>query len=329
MQRVLQNLCCCRGRPHAVDMPRIPASVERDYELLDLVGEGKTCRVMRGKAKAQDTASPPNVAIKLVATSYLSTPSRVDALAAEIRALSLLRTEARVLSLIGVYEDDAHVAIVTELVSGGELMAALGARKTLNEHTVRTLVRELVDVLAHMHSMGLTHRDLKPENMLLDTADHLKLIDFGVAHFRDTDGPMVGLCGTGPFMAPEVFDKETAYTAKVDVWSLGVCVFVLLTGHAPFEGRFLSQLEDKIRLGEYALPSHQQLSATARSFIATCLNVDVAERPTAKRLLQHPWLDLNQVQSVFNVPFGSDHMACIRAYAAASTAVCVHKPPPA
>ncbi|KAG9416101.1 hypothetical protein AC1031_000500 [Aphanomyces cochlioides] len=316
MHRLLS--CCCRRQK---EVPFVQAPVERDYELLDVVGEGKTCRVVRAKSRAEPEKI---VAVKMVQVAYLSTQSRVDALNAELRVLSMLHDEPQVLWLVDVYKDEAKIAIVTELVGGGEVVPALtSGRASVNEHRIRTLVRELVQVVAAMHSRGITHRDLKPENLLLDRiGDHLKLIDFGVAHIAADGESMVGLCGTGPFMAPEVFDKDTPYTNKVDIWALGVCTFVLLTGHVPFEGKFMSQLEDKIREGEYMVPSHQQLSTTARSFLATCLNIDAAQRPSAKALLRHPWLDLNQTQNVFSIPFGEEHMRCLQAYA--TKAPCSH-----
>ncbi|ETW08351.1 CAMK protein kinase [Aphanomyces invadans] len=331
MHRLCKRLACCsRRRREEDDIVAITRrSVEEDYDLLHVVGDGKTCRVYRAQSKVDPKSI---VAVKVIQTAYLSTPSRVDALQCELRALSQLRAHPRVLTLFAVYQDDNTVALVTSYVRGGQLVPALCARNSINEHTIRQLVRELVEVLAEMHSRGITHRDLKPENLLLDDGDHLKVVDFGIAHIQGTDDagnkssqPMVGLCGTGPFMAPEVFNKDVPYTSKVDIWALGVCVYVLLTGHVPFESKFMSVLEDKIRAGDYSMPSHQQVSATARSFVATCLNVRAADRPSATSLLRHPWLDLDQVQSVFTVPFTPDHMACLAAYANPSTAApCIH-----
>ncbi|RHZ33996.1 hypothetical protein DYB37_003510 [Aphanomyces astaci] len=325
LHRLYDHLVCCGRRRRRQDdtVPITHRSVEVDYELLNVVGAGKTCRVYRARAKQDATTI---VAVKVIQTSYLSTPSRVHALECELRALSQLRAQPQVLTLLAVYQDDTTVALVTSYVGGGQLVPALCARKSINEHTIRTLVRELVEVLAAMHSLGITHRDLKPENLLLEEADRLKVVDFGISHIDDSNHPpMVGLCGTGPFMAPEVFDTNVPYTSKVDIWALGVCVFVLVTGHVPFEAKFMSAMEDKIRAGEYTLPPHQHVSATARSFVATCLNTVASNRPSAKSLLLHPWLDLNQVQSVFSIPFSDDHMTCLQSYANPTTAPpCIH-----
>ncbi|OQR98151.1 protein kinase [Achlya hypogyna] len=308
MDRVLGCFRCCRPPPPpaAPLYTPIERDITFDYDLRDVVGQGKTCSVYR----ATDRTTGAVVAVKRVATEYLSTPSRLDALTTELSVLSLVKGHKHVLSLVAVYQDAAFVSIVTEYISAGHVFEVFQEQSAVNEHTIRGIVREVVEVLVELHKQGITHRDIKPENLLLDAAGHVRVIDFGIAHLK-AQGPMTGLAGTGPYLAPEVF--STTYTAKVDVWALGVTTFVLLTGHLPFEAPFMSQMEDMIRLGQYSLPSGAQLSAPAQSFVASCLLTDAAKRPTAKSLLAHPWLNLNTTLVEYSAPL--PQLPCIHAYA--------------
>ncbi|KDO32578.1 CAMK/PHK protein kinase [Saprolegnia parasitica CBS 223.65] len=306
MNRVLACFRCCRRRPPPPDgelCTILRSDIAADYDLLDTIGQGKTCVVVRAKAKATGHV----VAVKRVATEYLSTPSRVDALSTELRVLSSVRGHPHMLSLVAVYQDDAFVSIVTEYIPAGHVFDVFQEQSSVTEHTIRCIVREVVDVLVELHKKGITHRDIKPENILLDAAGHVRVIDFGIAH---TDKNMTGLNGTGPFLAPEVF--SSTYSSKVDIWALGVTTFVLLTGHFPFEAPFMSQMEDMIRLGQYSLPSGAQLSMHAQSFVATCLLTDAAKRPSAKALLSHPWLNLNTTLVEYSTPL--PQLPCLHAY---------------
>jgi serine/threonine protein kinase len=202
-------------------------------------------------------------------------------------------------------------------------MHVLTAHKAINEHTIRTLVAELTNALASLHARGITHRDLKPENLLLGSDGHLRLIDFGLAHIHNKSAPQ-GLCGTGPFMAPEIFNTEKSYSSKVDIWALGACTYVFLTGHLPFEAHFMSQMEDKIKAGKYSLPVGHIISPPAQDFIRACLTVDVNTRPSAKDLLHHPWLNRNENLPQYTKTFADSHWQCLRAYVDRDI-ICLHK----
>ena len=140
------------------------------------------------------------------------------------------------------------------------------------------------------------HRDIKPENILVHKGENgeltLKLTDFGFASFFDPSTGLQQVLGSPLYMAPELV-REQSYTERVDVWSVGVVAFVLLTGKPPFFGKSKSAIKHSILEGEADFGLTQaNLSVFATQFVNQCLQKDPEKRPSMKELVTHPWLDL-------------------------------------
>jgi serine/threonine protein kinase len=122
-------------------------------------------------------------------------------------------------------------------LSGGELFDAICEQEFYKENDARRVMTSITNAVRYMHSHGVMHRDLKPENLILcsNSADtDLKLIDFGFATtFGPGISPEVRLCGTPGYVAPEML-RGDQYGGEVDMWSLGVIMYVLLAGMPPF-----------------------------------------------------------------------------------------------
>lgn len=307
-------------------------SLEAEYELLQVLGEGKTGQVVL----ARHRRSGAEVAVKLVPIAYLDTPARQQALRSEIDILRNVRYPS-VLKLLAVFHESDRVAVVTERAVGGELLPALCDGDALGERDVARIVRELLGVLAHLHARGITHRDVKLENVLSKAGEGQRaatssvlLIDFGLAHWskrtsagagasdaaaRQETTVMTGMNGTSHYMAPEMFGRNSTYGCEIDVWALGVVTFVLLFGRFPFDGRFLSQVEDKIAACDFSFPPDLAPLVTreATKFIEYLLIVNPRERPPAAMALRHPWLRKDR-ESTPNTPFNAYHMAQLRQF---------------
>ncbi|XP_011306336.1 ovarian-specific serine/threonine-protein kinase Lok isoform X1 [Fopius arisanus] len=195
--------------------------------------------------------------------------------------------------------DTSHkVFIVLELMEGGELFDRISRASGLPEKVTKFMFWQICDAVAYLHSQGITHRDLKPENILLASDAKYPLVkvsDFGMSKFLDAPSMLKTYCGTPLYVAPEILRRRGmgAYTAQVDVWSLGVILYVMLSGLCPFtQNDPTMPLDQQIIRGFYRFPSHKfdDVSIEARDLIKSMLKVNPVRRKTMKQVLAHSWL---------------------------------------
>jgi len=140
-----------------------------------------------------------------------------------------------------------------ELLGGGEILdKVLKSGKSMQEKEAATIFEKILQALLHCHGENIMHRDIKPENIMYDNYGNIKLIDFGFALVskKKTDHD---IAGTPYYIAPEVLTG--IYDKKCDVWSLGIVLYQLLTGHHAFDGHSQNELFDKIKRGKFHMPS--------------------------------------------------------------------------
>lgn len=176
------------------------------------------------------------------------------------------------------------IYLVTELVEGGELLDYISQHDSLPESEARRLLRQLVDALRYLHSQNIVHRDLKLENILLDAYGNIKIIDYGLGNFYDPTGQHLlnTFCGSPDYAAPEMW-KAAPYTGpEVDVWSLGVILYVLVTGFVPFgSSALIVQLQ-------YRWPSSTKPSPELQDLVDRIFKAR-EDRITLEAIAQHPW----------------------------------------
>lgn len=135
-----------------------------------------------------------------------------------------------IVNLVDFFTSEKTFHVVLELARGGDVFGRLSKRLTYKETDARTLARNLLSSVEFIHSKAYVHRDLKPENLLLkdlaDDSNGLMVADFGFAK-KNPDGMLKTRCGTPAFVAPEIC-KGVTYGEKIDVWSCGVILFLLL-----------------------------------------------------------------------------------------------------
>lgn len=150
-----------------------------------------------------------------------------------------------VIKLYEVYEDEELIYLVMELLRGGELFKRLQGRGIFNEEYCANLLYNLIAGLAYVHTRNVLHRDVKPENLLLREKDNeydIVVADFGLSDFYDPKGNyMFKRCGTPGYVAPEVL-ADKIYDVKVDSFSCGVIMFIILTGSSPFKGKSYDEI---------------------------------------------------------------------------------------
>lgn len=179
------------------------------------------------------------------------------ALAREVDLHARLR-HAHVMQLLEVVRTEGSIWLVCELCAGGELYDYLVEQPAgrLSEREARRLLGQLCLAVAYVHDAGIVHRDIKLENVLLDERCNVKLADFGFVSQFDDDELLNTYCGTTGYAAPEMILGERYRGRPVDIWSLGVILYALLTGALPFDDDSEEVMRAKILLGSFEIPAH-------------------------------------------------------------------------
>jgi serine/threonine protein kinase len=334
MSTLKLKLSRCPPRQQNVSLPtddifdifeHLTVPITQLYTLGAVLGRGSAASVRLGIERA----TGKEVAVKIVNTTTLSTRARED-LNREVRILSSV-THANVVHLIRAYRDHNAAYLVQELVSGGELFDFILRHGHVREHRAMSIARHLASAVAYLHCKGIVHRDIKPENVLMShTSDVVKLADFGLAVVIHTSSPanLKRFCGTPMYVAPEIVERAT-HGFKADVWSLGILLYVTLSGETPFPDEDdVDDLWDRIKRGAWSFDESpeiwNQVSVEARDLITKMLVVDPAERLSAQEVCNHRWFSmspgLTAEASVTSVASAASAAAAAAAAAAASVA---------
>lgn len=165
------------------------------------------------------------------------------------------------------------------------------------------IVKQLLSAVTYCHARGVVHRDLKPENILIESTSpdgkiNIKVIDFGAALFVPPNAKMAERLGTPYYIAPEVLNGS--YNEKCDIWSIGVILYILLSGHPPFNGENDEEIMRAVKRGNYHFkstfpptegPTWNNVSDAAKDLIRQMLAYDPEKRITAEQAYKHKWLD--------------------------------------
>ncbi|XP_053443192.1 serine/threonine-protein kinase Chk2 isoform X1 [Nycticebus coucang] len=197
--------------------------------------------------------------------------------------------------------------IVLELMEGGELFDKVVGKKRLKEATCKLYFYQMLLAVQYLHENGIIHRDLKPENVLLSSQNEdclIKITDFGQSKILGETSLMRTLCGTPTYLAPEVLGSvgTAGYNRAVDCWSLGVILFICLSGYPPFsEHKTQVSLKDQITSGKYHFIPEvwADVSENALDLVKKLLVVDPKTRFTTEEALRHPWLQDENMKRKF------------------------------
>ncbi|MBA0684125.1 hypothetical protein Goari_025728, partial [Gossypium aridum] len=235
-------------------------------------------------------------ACKTIAKRKLANKEDIEDVRREVQIMHHLTGQANIVELKGAYEDNHSVYLVMELCAGGELFDRIIAKGHYTERAAASLLRTIVQIVHTCHSMGVIHRDLKPENFLLLNKDEnspLKATDFGLSVFYKPGEEFRDIVGSAYYIAPEVLKKR--YGPEADIWSIGVMLYILLSGVPPFwaeseNGIFTAVLRGHVDFSTAPWPS---ISAQAKDLVKKMLAVDPKQRLTAVQVLKHPWIKVD------------------------------------
>jgi len=261
--------------------------VEEQYEFKEDLGTGNYSVVKKAVHKKTGEV----VAIKIYDKRHISVFDK-GCINTEVEILKTLK-HPNVINIKEAYNGPKRLYIVMEFMGGGELLGLIQKRKVFPEKEACKIFHQIVSALSYLHSIGIVHRDIKPDNLLLTTQGEdavVKIADFGFAK-RIGDGFLHTPCGSPVYTAPEII-REEAYNKSVDMWSLGVLLYILLCGFPPFYHRDPNKLFDVIEKGVFDFPAAQwsNISAPAKELISSLLRLDPSERLTAQQVLAHSWL---------------------------------------
>ena len=208
--------------------------------------------------------------------------------------------------MIDVFDDGRRVKMVLELCEGGDLFDQIlkSPKRHFEESKCAQITCIIARSLKYLHNHYVVHRDLKPENILFTKDNVLKVTDFGLAHYLKLPPSlhiMHTCCGTPHYVAPEVLSSNE-YSHEVDLWSLGVILYIMLSGYQPFNSHSIHAMYGMIIRGQYKFPSPHwdNISAEAKDLVKKLMCVDFKKRYTVEQIMKHEFItkhvDLKQLQ---------------------------------
>ena len=222
----------------------------------------------------------------------------------EVEALKKV-SHPSIVRVLDVFNGADHFSIVLELCEGGDLFERVSSRGPMPEPEAQAIFRGLLQAVAHLHDVGIVHRDIKPENILFPdrepSSTRVKVADFGLARLVDKARQASTLCGTPQYVAPEIV-RQTGrvgeveawggYGVEVDMWSLGVVLYFMLSGYLPWRAEDGDEMYGEIARGDIDFPDSlfRGVSAQAKELVRALLRIDPRTRLTAHAALSHAWM---------------------------------------
>lgn len=259
--------------------------VEGDYRLERTIGKGSY-----GKVKlATQLSTGDRVALKFISRASIKKPTHWTRIRREINLLRAMH-HPHIVKLYDYRDNGNDILLMMEYISGGDLFDRIVNHREhrFSEREARPLFRQIVSAVDYCHQNRIIHRDLKPENLMVDDKNQIKLIDFGFANIYSPRGYLETNCGSPLYASPEIVQGTKYIGPEVDIWSLGVILFAMLTGTLPFEDDQLKGLYAKICAGNFVCPSY--LSPEACDLIRSMLTVDPKQRATMKDIKFSAWI---------------------------------------
>ncbi|XP_018583178.1 MAP/microtubule affinity-regulating kinase 3a isoform X5 [Scleropages formosus] len=254
-----------------------------NYRLLKTIGKGNFAKVKL----ARHILTGREVAIKIIDKTQLN-PTSLQKLFREVRIMKILN-HPNIVKLFEVIETEKTLYLVMEYASGGEVFDYLVAHGRMKEKEARAKFRQIVSAVQYCHQKHIVHRDLKAENLLLDADMNIKIADFGFSNEFTLGNKLDTFCGSPPYAAPELFQGKKYDGPEVDVWSLGVILYTLVSGSLPFDGQNLKELRERVLRGKYRIPFY--MSTDCENLLKRFLVLNPTKRGTLEQIMKDRWIN--------------------------------------
>ncbi|CAH0546175.1 unnamed protein product [Brassicogethes aeneus] len=271
-----------RNRPRIGEEPTIGK-----YKLLKTIGKGNFAKVKLAK----HVPTGKEVAIKIIDKTQL-TPGSLQKLFREVRIMKML-DHPNIVKLFQVIETEKTLYLVMEYASGGEVFDYLVLHGRMKEKEARAKFRQIVSAVQYCHQKRIIHRDLKAENLLLDSEMNIKIADFGFSNEFTPGSKLDTFCGSPPYAAPELFQGKKYDGPEVDVWSLGVILYTLVSGSLPFDGSTLRELRERVLRGKYRIPFY--MSTDCENLLKKFLVLNPTKRASLETIMKDKWMNQGYV----------------------------------
>ncbi|KAF9605798.1 hypothetical protein IFM89_018525 [Coptis chinensis] len=277
------------------------------YMILQKIGCGVSATVYKAACLPMNSTV---VAIKAI--DLERSRANLDDVRKETKAMALL-SHPNILRAHCSFTVDHHLWVVMPFMSAGSLHSIISSSfpDGLNESSIAVVLKETLNALLYLHDQGHLHRDIKAGNILVDSDGSVKLADFGVSASIYEPNPsnmsssmlssshlwFNDLAGTPYWMAPEVIHSHVGYSFKADIWSFGITALELAHGrpplsHLPPWKSLFMRITNRLRLSDYdkcKKDKNKKFSKSFKDMVASCLSTDPSKRPTAEKLLKHPF----------------------------------------
>ncbi|XP_051732908.1 serine/threonine-protein kinase MARK2 isoform X14 [Ctenopharyngodon idella] len=254
------------------------------YRLLKTIGKGNFAKVKLAK----HILTGKEVAVKIIDKTQLNSSS-LQKLFREVRIMKLLN-HPNIVKLFEVIETEKTLYLVMEYASGGEVFDYLVAHGRMKEKEARAKFRQIVSAVQYCHQKCIVHRDLKAENLLLDADMNIKIADFGFSNEFTLGNKLDTFCGSPPYAAPELFQGKKYDGPEVDVWSLGVILYTLVSGSLPFDGQNLKELRERVLRGKYRIPFY--MSTDCENLLKKFLILNPTKRGSLEQIMKDRWMNV-------------------------------------
>ena len=271
--------------------PTVELGFERECNKMDFLREGEK-PIGRGAFgevwKVVHHPSNRTFCIKILDKHEIAEQKLIAQLNQEIEIMYKIE-HPHSIKLINHFEDDDKIYMIMNIAAKGTLFSYLKENYKLNEKTAAQLFRETLSIVKYLHSFEpkIVHRDIKPENLLLDEDMRIKLCDYGWACYFTSDSKLKTYCGTPEYVSPEML-RKIGYDEKIDIWALGVLLFEMLAGYAPFSANSKEDLYSNVLKVKINWPN--DFPPLAKDLVMKILRFEPSERISIDEMLKHPWM---------------------------------------
>ncbi|XP_071177071.1 serine/threonine-protein kinase SIK2-like isoform X1 [Mytilus edulis] len=258
------------------------------YDIEKTIGKGNFAVVKLGRHRITKS----EVAIKIIDKTQLN-EDNLTKVYREVQILKMVNHQ-NIIKLYQVMETKNMLYLVSEYAPNGEIFDFIAQHGRLSERDARKKFWQIILAVDYCHTRHVVHRDLKAENLLLDANMNIKIADFGFGNFYKKNEHLSTWCGSPPYAAPEVFEGKKYLGPQIDIWSLGVVLYVLVCGALPFDGQSLQILRDRVLSGRFRIPYF--MTTDCENLIRRMLVLDPNKRFSINQIKKHKWMQSEEGQ---------------------------------